>query len=323
MKELLENAVLSIELGVEDFEADDQRRLLSAIRNLYAGVLLLCKQVLWNESPVGSDGALIYKELVPEKQADGTVLMKPKKAHRNTIDRRLIEERFKSLDLDLDWDRLTKLANIRNDAEHLFLKATPTVAREVLASAMPLIERLLVEHLEEEPLAVFKDEVWQKLLENREVFDAQQARCRDTFKAVDWSGEIFTRALPFLRCPHCSSPLVRCVETENMAFDNLWTECAECGEEIERETLFEKAFDDVNDQEAYSVAKDGGMPSVTTCPICDRESWSRRDRKCVFCNEDRLICELCETECDPEDYNTLDGLCSSCSWGMQKAMRDD
>ena len=29
---------------------------------------------------------------------------------------------------------------------------------------MPLIERLLVEHLEEEPLAVFKDEVWQKLL---------------------------------------------------------------------------------------------------------------------------------------------------------------
>lgn len=116
---------------------------------------------------------------------------------------------------------------------------------------MPLIERLLVEHLEEEPLAVFKDEVWQKLLENRVVFDAQQAQCRDTFKAVEWSGEMFTRALPFLRCPHCSSPLVRCVEPENMAFDNLWTECAECGEEIERETLFEKAFDKVNDQEAY------------------------------------------------------------------------
>ncbi len=46
MKKLLENAVLSIELGVEDFEADDQRRLLLAIQNLYAGVLLLCKQSL-------------------------------------------------------------------------------------------------------------------------------------------------------------------------------------------------------------------------------------------------------------------------------------
>ena len=51
MKELLENAVLSIELGVEDYQTGDERRVLSAIRNLYAGVLLLCKQVLWNESP--------------------------------------------------------------------------------------------------------------------------------------------------------------------------------------------------------------------------------------------------------------------------------
>lgn len=171
------------------------------------------------------------QDLVLERQADSTLLMKPKKVHRNTVDRRLIEERFKSLGLDLDWDRLIKLANIRNDAEHLFLKVTPTVAREVLASAMPLIERLLVEQLEEEPLAVFEDTVWQKLLENRESFEAQPARCRDTFRTVDWSGEIFTRALPFLRCLHCASPLVRCVETENMAFDTLRVECAECGEE--------------------------------------------------------------------------------------------
>ena len=48
MKELLENAVLSIELGVEDYQTGDERRVLSAIRNLYAGVLLLCKQVLGN-----------------------------------------------------------------------------------------------------------------------------------------------------------------------------------------------------------------------------------------------------------------------------------
>lgn len=75
---------------------------------------------------MGSEVTLIYKDLVPEKQAHGTVLMKPKKAHRNTIDRRFIEERFKRLYLDLDWNRLSKLANIRNDTEYLFLKATPT-----------------------------------------------------------------------------------------------------------------------------------------------------------------------------------------------------
>lgn len=62
MKELLDNAVLSIELGVEDYQTGDERRVLSAIRNLYAGVLLLCKQVLWNKSPPGTDGSLIYKD---------------------------------------------------------------------------------------------------------------------------------------------------------------------------------------------------------------------------------------------------------------------
>ncbi|WP_202910015.1 hypothetical protein [Tabrizicola thermarum] len=51
--------------------------VISVIRNLYAGVLLLCKQVLWNESPPGTDGSLIYKDLVP-RRIDGRVLMVPR-----------------------------------------------------------------------------------------------------------------------------------------------------------------------------------------------------------------------------------------------------
>ncbi|WP_377191645.1 hypothetical protein [Ruegeria meonggei] len=65
--------------------------------------------------------------------------MKPKKAHRNTIDRRQIEERFKSLDLELDWARLTSLANIRNDAEHLFLKPSFAVAPWAVVAAGNLL----------------------------------------------------------------------------------------------------------------------------------------------------------------------------------------
>lgn len=323
MKELLENAVLSIELGVEDFRAEDERRLLSAIRNLYAGVLLLCKQVLWNSSPEGSEGSLIYKDLVPEKQDNGSVLMKPKKAHRNTIDRRQIEERFKSLDLELDWRRLTSLANIRNDAEHLFLKATPVVAREALASTLPLVQKLLADHLDEDPPTLLAEEVWQTLLENSEVFEAQATQCRATFDGVGWGAEILPDAVKFLRCPHCNSSLVRCVETERMEFDSLWMDCAECNEEIDREEAFIYALSELVESQSYLAAKNGEMPSVATCPECDRESWSRYDRKCIFCGEGVQTCGLCGTECDPEDFNSLDGYCSSCSYGMQKAMKDD
>lgn len=64
MDELLKNAIHSIEIGVEDSrEMDDPRRVASAIRNIYAGVLLLCKKVLWDASPRGTDGVLIYRDI--------------------------------------------------------------------------------------------------------------------------------------------------------------------------------------------------------------------------------------------------------------------
>jgi len=46
MNPLLKNAVVSVQLGLEDFASDDERRVISAARNLYAGVLLLGKEVL-------------------------------------------------------------------------------------------------------------------------------------------------------------------------------------------------------------------------------------------------------------------------------------
>jgi len=37
MNPLLKNAVVSVQLGLEDFASDDERRVISAARNLYAG----------------------------------------------------------------------------------------------------------------------------------------------------------------------------------------------------------------------------------------------------------------------------------------------
>ena len=53
MNPLLKNAVVSIQLGLKDFASDDERRIISAARNLYSGVLLLCKEVLRQLSPSG------------------------------------------------------------------------------------------------------------------------------------------------------------------------------------------------------------------------------------------------------------------------------
>ena len=51
MNTLFDNAVQSIQLGVEDYQANDPRRALSSVRNFYAGVLLLAKGVLVRRVP--------------------------------------------------------------------------------------------------------------------------------------------------------------------------------------------------------------------------------------------------------------------------------
>jgi hypothetical protein len=73
MNPLLKNAVVSIQLGLEDFAADDERRIISTARNLYSGVLLLAKEVLRQLSPPGSNDILIRIKKTAVKEADGTV----------------------------------------------------------------------------------------------------------------------------------------------------------------------------------------------------------------------------------------------------------
>lgn len=320
MKGLLDNAVLSIELGVEDYQTGEDRRVLSAMRNLYAGVLLLCKQVLWNESPADTQGSLIYKDLVP-RRINGVVLMVPKKPQRNTVDRMQIEDRFKELGLALDWNKLKDLARIRNDAEHLFMTVKPAVAKEALASAMPVIEQLLVDHLGEEPAHLFADGVWKSLLENKDVFEKQKIRCAESFEKMNWEFEALDRALPEIRCSECGSSLIRQVDADNDAFEKLEIDCAECGNGLDLEDIFEAAIAEATAGEAYIAGTDGGEPPVTTCPECNRESWVMGEG-CVLCPGADLTCSMCGETFSPDDFNYDEGMCSYHAWQTEKVMRE-
>ena len=70
---LLENAVQSIQNGLEDYATGSSRRALSAIRNIHAGVLLLLKEKLYQISPSDSDGVLIKANFDPEIDNKGNV----------------------------------------------------------------------------------------------------------------------------------------------------------------------------------------------------------------------------------------------------------
>ena len=62
---LLVNARIAIQLGVEDYQALDARRALSAVRNIAAGVLLVFKEKLRAMSPDGTDEVLLKERVNP------------------------------------------------------------------------------------------------------------------------------------------------------------------------------------------------------------------------------------------------------------------
>lgn len=119
---IIDNAANSIRLGLEDFKSEDDDRLLSAARNLHAGILLLYKEKLRRLSPEDSNEVLLKKDVIPVFDADGAI--KFVGTGKKTVDIQQIKERFKSLSISVDWTRFDEVTNIRNDIEHYYTTAS-------------------------------------------------------------------------------------------------------------------------------------------------------------------------------------------------------
>jgi hypothetical protein len=115
---ILNNAVESIQIGVEDFRSPDPRRQLSAVRNVAAGILLLFKEMLRRLSPADDAELLIRTTLLPHQPEDGVLRFRG--TGRKTVDVQQIRERFGSLRVDVDWRLFEKISGIRNDMEHYY-----------------------------------------------------------------------------------------------------------------------------------------------------------------------------------------------------------
>lgn len=73
---ILKNSIDSIQLGIDDFESNEDKRIISSVRNLYAGILLLFKELLLRLSPSSSNEVLLKTLVLPLKQSNGTIFFK-------------------------------------------------------------------------------------------------------------------------------------------------------------------------------------------------------------------------------------------------------
>ena len=303
MSPLLNNAVLSIQLGLEDFSSEDERRIISAVRNLYSGVLLLSKEVLRRLSPSGSNDLLIRKARKVLKNNEGNV--RRVRDGKKTIGRMEIEATFKQLRLSVDLSSLRRLAEIRNDIEHLHTIHAPALIQEAIADAMPIIRAIIVNELHEDPNVLLGRGAWVILLDEARVFKEEEGACKATFDNVQWNSSALADAANSLRCPTCSSSLLKNNFIEASALSELNMVCSKCGELADAESVFEESLVKLFDWDAYVFMTDGGKIPLDNCPECGREMYVMEEDKCVNCDFSLAgsKCAVCSALLSVDDYS--------------------
>ena len=149
------NAICAIEMGLEDYQKSigDSKRLHSAVRNFYAGLMLLLKSKLASLSS-DDNNSLIKCKLIPH--LEGNIVVWEGKEDR-TVDARQIEERFKSLNILIDWKIIAKLQNYRNNIEHYFdtKNVTAQTVGEYISDCFKIICDFMQTYLQKYPQQEF------------------------------------------------------------------------------------------------------------------------------------------------------------------------
>ncbi len=312
MNTIYKNAIESIRIGVEDFNHNDERRLASAVRNLHAGILLLCKEKLRRLSP--SDDILLYKQFVPKKtrDVDGKISVVIIPSNSNTVDFNDIRKRFKEFDVEIDWKPVQAINSIRNQIEHLELDRPRDAVRAALSNGFVVIERLLQRVLGVEPAHELGNEVWQSLLENHDVYEQQRAICQCSLAAAPWTTTAARRALSQFSCPHCQSALLKWRVAEVSRAADIEIVCAACLSDLDVGEVMAQALEEAFAGESIIAAQDGGDPPIGECPECWAETFIFEEGKCAACDFEMpdATCAVCHAALSLDDYREHGSLCS-------------
>ena len=292
--DILQNAISSIEVGVEDLAKshEDPRRTISAVRNFYSGVLLLMKERLQRESP-----ELIFARLKPQLGEDGEVSWVGD--GNTTVDVTAIRKRWKALGWEFDWAPLKSLQKIRNDVEHRSPNGPEKLLRRAVSDTYELATSLLHDHLQESPTKVLSQQCWRIMVEENEQYQQQRKFCLQNRERLGGSLPTGVRAMVVddPSCPVCSADVLVLSGDPPHEYPDVELTCVSCDHETSAmELVAEAAGDDLAEER---------------CPECDQFLYSRKHEECLRCEYTRDYdeCRLCPVELGLDEQD-LGGLCS-------------
>jgi DNA-directed RNA polymerase subunit RPC12/RpoP len=308
---ILNNAAMSIQVGIEDLAAATPARVLSSVRSLHAGVLLLLKARLLELSPEGSDEVLLKQKLEP--RIDQTGKLEFVGTGRKTVEVEEIRQRLTSLGVEVDWTCIKKLTNERNDIEHYHARTSNDALRGIAANVLVIVRDFTTNQLRRDPRVLFGDDAWDRLLANNEVFEAERSECLNAIRAVSWTSEGLAGAIESYTCTECSSQLQRPRDTSS-ALDELVIECRSCGHEANADEFVEEALRECAAFSSYRAIKNGDRDPIGTCPQCGQEAFIIDEDACARCGSGRTYdrCIRCDAELEIDEQE-LEGLCGYCT----------
>jgi hypothetical protein len=310
MNTLFDNAIQSIQLGIEDYRANDPPRALSAVRNFYSGVLLLAKEVLVRQAPNAKPEDVLGARYKPVPDGKGGV--HHEWDGRQTVDFSTLGTRFKDFGLKIDETALRDLNRIRTAIEHYYTNESRETVREAIAKAFPVVVDLFA-LADEAPHEVLGD-AWQTMLDVRAVYERELQACEESFEELKARVNVVQEAS--FNCPECRSDLVSQEEPTNTDPWSIQAVCRSCGAEPEGDKLVEHSLDVRFHNENYRAFKDGDIKPLDQCPECGRCTYVIREEHegcalCEFVLDD--ACANCGISLMPSDAHPEDPtLCSYC-----------
>lgn len=319
---ILQNAVDSIQLGIEDYELiqSNPKRLVSCTRNLFAGILLLFKYHLFELSGEENNEVLIKKNILPKFDKDGKIVFVG--VGKNTIDVQGIQQRFESLNINVNWKELDKIQKYRNNIEHYFSHENSKTIESILAHSFNVINDFVRKYLKLEPSELIGKNYWKKLLEVQIVYQVEKDLCLEGINSNKYFNLKQKELLKDVTCKNCGYDLIKPLDLDIEANYTLY-QCLSCSQDIEYEILIRDAISQDNDRNYdYNYYKDGGEEPYTVCPECNEDTYSIFENICMCCgHEVNNECYRCGNSLSGSEVSYLDGICSYCQsqWGrMQK-----
>jgi hypothetical protein len=305
---LLENAKLSICMGIEDYEDSRPGRKISAIRNLYAGILLLLKEKLRRLSP--GDEILLAERIKPIIQ-NGSVKYVDGNQKKKTVDYNGIKDRFRDLGIKVNFAKIGQIKELRNNFEHYFQSAGDKAVSDAFHKSVLIINPFVKNHLEITPEDFLGNEHYEKIVSIADQNQEERKVYRESITDVSFLDDLVKEMLrDGFCCPNCR--VEELFEIQGADQWNFQMNCLACGQQIILEEHIEKIIDEHYWEEninAYSVEEKVNQ----LCPECQKETYICTIDKCVLCGYQRQHeeCARCygAIGLDEQDFNGLCGYC--------------